>query len=232
MSSLPTRAKDKHFKTIWDHTFDNSPTDPTSSFLKLWTSKQEVETLYNCSVLFIRQHTIYFNALFVHDLPYRRTTRQFLREVSPTKAIFQLLQQRFVIRTFLYSSITVSFAFAFTLSASQIYVVKKIDKLCTCLVLLAACSRLWCFWATHGLPSLRRWCTVGIDWDPPAGNHIKSDGTAERHPFVVGAILKSCGRRDVLSCRFCNLLKLRILTPLLDGLRWNVRVIDCLPSLS
>ena len=34
MSNLPIRAKYKHVKTICEHTFDNSPTDPSSSFLK------------------------------------------------------------------------------------------------------------------------------------------------------------------------------------------------------
>ena len=70
-------------------------------------------------------------------------------------------------------------------------------------VLFAACRRLWCFWATHLLPSLRRWCTVGIDRDPPACSHIQGDVTTERKPFVVGVVLKSRGlgrgRRDVLS---------------------------------
>ena len=27
ISGLPIRAKYKHFRTIWEHTFDNSPTD-------------------------------------------------------------------------------------------------------------------------------------------------------------------------------------------------------------
>ena len=38
---------------------------------------------------------------FSHDLPYRMTTRLFLREVFPTQLIFQLLLQKLVIRTFL-----------------------------------------------------------------------------------------------------------------------------------
>ena len=33
-SGLPIRAKYKHFRTIWEHTFDNSPTDFISSSLK------------------------------------------------------------------------------------------------------------------------------------------------------------------------------------------------------
>ena len=49
------------------------------------------------------------------------------------------------------------------------------------------------FWATHGLPSLRRWCTVGVDRDPPACSHVQGDVTAERQPFVVCVVLKSCG---------------------------------------
>ena len=34
---------------------------------------------------------------------------------------------------------------------------------------------------------------MGIDRDPPACSHIQGDVTAERQPFVVGAVLKSCG---------------------------------------
>ena len=100
----------------------------------------------------------------------------------------------------------------------------------------ATLDRLWCFWATHGLPSLRRQCTVGIDWDPPACSHIQGDVTAERQPFVVGVVLKSCGlgrgRRNVFSRTLCQLLELRILTLLLDGLRLTERDIVCIPSFS
>ena len=42
-------ARYKHFKTICEHTFDNSPTDWSSSFLKWWSCKQGLETLYTCS---------------------------------------------------------------------------------------------------------------------------------------------------------------------------------------
>ena len=33
MSGLPIRAKYKHVKTIYEHTFDSSPTDSSCSFL-------------------------------------------------------------------------------------------------------------------------------------------------------------------------------------------------------
>ena len=46
ISGLPIRAKYKHFRTIWEHTCDNSPTDfISSSSLKWWSSMQEVDTL-------------------------------------------------------------------------------------------------------------------------------------------------------------------------------------------
>ena len=82
MSGLPIRAKYKHFKTVWEHTSDKSPTASNSSFLKLWSSKQGVETLYNCSVFFhLPVHNISRRTL-EHVLPCRRTTRPFSREVS------------------------------------------------------------------------------------------------------------------------------------------------------
>ena len=51
MSGLPIRAQHRHFKTICEHTLDSAPTVPSSSSLKLWSSKQGVENfvLYNCS---------------------------------------------------------------------------------------------------------------------------------------------------------------------------------------
>ena len=50
LSGLPIRARYKYFKTICEYLFDNSPTDSSSSSLKLRSSKQGVETLCNCSV--------------------------------------------------------------------------------------------------------------------------------------------------------------------------------------
>ena len=47
MSGLPMRAKYRHFRTICEQTFDNSPTDFISSSLKWWSSMHGVDTLYN-----------------------------------------------------------------------------------------------------------------------------------------------------------------------------------------
>ena len=101
VSGLPMLAKYKHFKTVCEHTLGNSPTVSSSSFLKLWSSKHGVETLYKymLSVFCVPAHNI-FPRKPSHVLPYRMTTRQFLREVSPTLATVSLLQQTFVIRTF------------------------------------------------------------------------------------------------------------------------------------
>ena len=68
-----------------------------------------------------------------------------------------------------------------------------IDQWCKCLSLVGGLQSLVKFWATQGLSSLRRWCTVGVDRHPPSRSHIQGDVTAERQPFVVGVVLKSYG---------------------------------------
>ena len=45
ISGRPIRAKFQHFRTIWLHTCDNSPTDFVSSSLKWWSSMHGVDTL-------------------------------------------------------------------------------------------------------------------------------------------------------------------------------------------
>ena len=45
ISSRPIRAKYQHFRTIWEHAFDHSPTDFVSSSLKWWSSMHGVDTL-------------------------------------------------------------------------------------------------------------------------------------------------------------------------------------------
>ena len=44
------RANHRHLRTIREHTFDNSPTDPNSS-LNCWSSRHGVLTLYSCLVV-------------------------------------------------------------------------------------------------------------------------------------------------------------------------------------
>ena len=68
---------------------------------------------------------ISFIVLFEHVLPCRRTTLPSLREVFPSLAIFQLFQQKFVIRTFFVFLNNIVVRFAFTLSASLIHVVTE-----------------------------------------------------------------------------------------------------------
>ena len=46
-----------------EKTFDNSPTDVNSSSLKLWSSRQGVDTLYNCCVVWFA-NSQYFATLF------------------------------------------------------------------------------------------------------------------------------------------------------------------------
>ena len=48
-----SRAKVQHFRTIWEHTVDNSPTHPISSCLNWWSSMRGVATSYNCWVVLL-----------------------------------------------------------------------------------------------------------------------------------------------------------------------------------
>ena len=45
ISSRPIRANYKHFRTILEHTCENSPTSFVSSSLKWWSSMHGVDTL-------------------------------------------------------------------------------------------------------------------------------------------------------------------------------------------
>ena len=63
ISGRPIRAKFKDFKTLWEQTCDNTPTDSSSSFLNRWSSKWGLETLYDCSVLLFASSQHFSNAL-------------------------------------------------------------------------------------------------------------------------------------------------------------------------
>ena len=77
MSGLPFRAKYKHVKTICHHTFDNYPTDSSSSCLNRWSSKQGLETFFICSTfLFANSHY--------------RTMQPLLRDVSSNPGSFSV----------------------------------------------------------------------------------------------------------------------------------------------
>ena len=87
--------------SICENTFDNSPTDSSSSFLNWWSPRQRLSSLYNCSTFFLPAGSI--SQRFLEPvLPCHRTTRLFLREVFLTLVTFQLLQQKYVIQTCLY----------------------------------------------------------------------------------------------------------------------------------
>ena len=45
ISSLTIRGKYKNLRIIWEHTYDNSPTDFISCSLKWWSSMHGVDTL-------------------------------------------------------------------------------------------------------------------------------------------------------------------------------------------
>ena len=119
------RPSTRHFQTICEHTFDGSPTDSNSSFLKWWSSKQGAETLYNCSVflftssqnLSTHMFRVSFHVVWPRDSLVRGflTPRQFFSCSSRNSWFehFSVLLDYIFVR------------FTFTLSASQIHVVKK-----------------------------------------------------------------------------------------------------------
>ena len=90
MSGLPIRAKYKHFKTICEHTHVGQL---SNRFQFLLLKIMVVETLYNYSV-FLFANSQYCSTHFSHALSSHVTTRQLLRQVSPTQAFFCLFQQK------------------------------------------------------------------------------------------------------------------------------------------
>ena len=98
-SSPPILTNYKHFKTMREHTLDNSPTVTSSSLLKLWSSWHGVATLYNCSVFLFASTQILFHALLRVTFHVIGPCDSFRVRFFPAEVIFQLLQQKFVVRT-------------------------------------------------------------------------------------------------------------------------------------
>ena len=67
ISGRPIRAKYRHFRTIWEHTCDNSPTDFISSSLKWWSSMHATCWLTHN----IAPH------ISLHDPPYHKTMKKY-----------------------------------------------------------------------------------------------------------------------------------------------------------
>ena len=83
ISDLPTRAKYRHFTTIWEQTVDNSPTDIFSSSLNWWSSMHDLATSYNCCIVLFA-NSQYLPHISLHDLPWHRTMKiSFRHQVSP-----------------------------------------------------------------------------------------------------------------------------------------------------
>ena len=85
-SSLPILATYKHLKTTCQHL-------QPSHVLLSWSYGRpniRVETLYNCTI-FLLASSQYLSTHFSHVLPYRVTTRLFLREVSSHPSNFSIV---------------------------------------------------------------------------------------------------------------------------------------------
>ena len=101
MSGLPIHAKHKHFKTICEHTLDNSPTDSSSSFLKWRSSKQGLETVFNWSVFLFASSQSLSTHFWACPSCRKNHATVFARGSHPCN--FPLLQQKLVSRTLLCS---------------------------------------------------------------------------------------------------------------------------------
>ena len=99
MSSLPIRAKYEHFKTFCEQTSDTSQ---LIWVLLSWSGDHPSKDLRLCITArsFCLPVRNISQRIFEHVPPCRRTTLLFSCEAFPTLVIFQLLQQKLVIRTF------------------------------------------------------------------------------------------------------------------------------------
>ena len=122
ISGLPMRTKYKHFGTICEQTFDNSPTDPISS--SWWSSRHGVATLKSSWVVLFagsQYRSTHFFATFHIVRPWGNVCAKFLR----VKQLFTSSSRDF---GFNHISIIVQNIFAcltFSLSAIPINMVKE-----------------------------------------------------------------------------------------------------------
>ena len=123
-SGLPIRAKYKHFKTIWERTTDNSPTVSNSSFWKLWSSKQSVETVYNCSVFLFASSQYIFYVLFRVSFHVVGPRDSFCVKILPSWYFFSCSGRYSWFEHFLVLTDNVFVRFTFTLSESQMYMIE------------------------------------------------------------------------------------------------------------
>ena len=122
MSSPPILAKYKNFKTICEHTSDNAPTVCSSSFFEVMVVKTWCRDLNQLLIVFVCQNATSFN----HVLPYHKTKRLFLRQVSPNRVTFSVAPAEIrKSNIFVCSSTMFSFDLQFTLITTQIHVINE-----------------------------------------------------------------------------------------------------------
>ena len=123
ISGLPIRAKYKHFRTIGEHAFDNSPTDFVSSSVKWWSSMHGVDTLSRLLSRLVCQLTISFHTLLCMT---HRVTRPW-RNTS-ILGEWKFFCSRHRNSRFKHGSVVVHNIFAYfalSLSAPQVYMIKE-----------------------------------------------------------------------------------------------------------
>ena len=99
MSGLPMHAKYKYFRTIWEQTFDNSPTDPISSSLNWWSSRHGVATWYNCWVVLFASSQYRYTHFFAWPF-ISKDHEEMFAPIFLNKVAFLEFLQRFWIQTY------------------------------------------------------------------------------------------------------------------------------------
>ena len=108
---------------FFEHTFDKSPIDSSSSFLIWWSSKQTHETLCNCSTFLFASSqnlSMHFLSISFHVVAPHKSFGVFSHPGNFSVAVAEMRDSHILSLFANYSSVR----FAFTLSASPIHVVK------------------------------------------------------------------------------------------------------------
>ena len=121
---LPMRAKYKHFRSIFEQTFDNSPTDFSSASLNWWSSMDGAATMKSCWVVLFASSK-YLSTHFLHALPCHRTTKKCSRQVSLYLVCFLSCSRDSGIEHAPVIVNNIFACFTFSLSAPQVNVVKE-----------------------------------------------------------------------------------------------------------
>ena len=122
ISGRPIRAEYKHFRTNWEHIFDNSPTD---SFLLLWSGGHRCREQILCRVVELScfpTHNIVPHISW-HDLPYHKTMKKY--ENSQSMEAFLFSPRKFAIQRWFCNCPQYLCLFHIVFECTQVFKIKE-----------------------------------------------------------------------------------------------------------